>query len=92
MRTNLGQAEDRKRTYEGPHRQKVELYQQFYQGIHIAVLVCELPLSCCVAGTSNLIHNVCVRKIQFIRIELHCKAMTNHIIGSCHLFHHIYLS
>ena len=27
MRTNLGQAEDRKRTYEGPHRQKVQFYQ-----------------------------------------------------------------
>ena len=25
-RTNLGQAEDRKRTREGPHRQKVQLY------------------------------------------------------------------
>ena len=29
MRTNLGQAEDRKRTYEGPHRQKVQFYQSF---------------------------------------------------------------
>ena len=27
MRTNLGQAEDRKRTYEGPHRQEVQFYQ-----------------------------------------------------------------
>ena len=27
MRTNLGQAEDRKRTCEGPHRQKVQFYQ-----------------------------------------------------------------
>ena len=27
MRTNLGQAEDRKRTYKGPHRQKVQLYR-----------------------------------------------------------------
>ena len=27
-RTNLGQAEDRKRTYKGPHRQKVQLYQR----------------------------------------------------------------
>ena len=30
MRTNLGQAEDRKRTCEGPHRQKVQLYQIFF--------------------------------------------------------------
>ena len=29
MRTNLGQAEDRKRTREGPHRQKVQLYRVF---------------------------------------------------------------
>ena len=29
MRTNLGQAEDRKRTCEGPHRQKVQFYQSF---------------------------------------------------------------
>ena len=30
MTTNLGQAEDRKRTYEGPHRQKVQFYQIHY--------------------------------------------------------------
>ena len=30
MRTNLGQAEDRKRTYEGPHRQKVQFYRNIY--------------------------------------------------------------
>ena len=30
MRTNLGQAEDRKRTYEGPHRQKVQLYTKHF--------------------------------------------------------------
>ena len=29
MRTNLGQAEDRKKAYEGPHRQKVQFYQYF---------------------------------------------------------------
>ena len=30
MRTNLGKAEDRKRTYEGPHRQKVQFYPLFF--------------------------------------------------------------
>ena len=30
MRTNLGQAEDRRRTYEGPHRQTVQFYLSFY--------------------------------------------------------------
>ena len=34
--TNLGQDEDRKRTYEGPHRQEVQFYPTFnYLPIHI---------------------------------------------------------
>ena len=27
MRTNLGQAKERKKTYKGPHRQKVQFYR-----------------------------------------------------------------
>ena len=30
MRKNLGLAEDRKRTFEGPHRQKVQRYRKGY--------------------------------------------------------------
>ena len=50
MRTNLGQAEDRKRTYKGPHRQKVQFYQLFYRfrsqlGLKIHFL-CGLYSSC----------------------------------------------
>ena len=30
MRTNLGQAEDKKMTHERPHQQKVQLYQNYY--------------------------------------------------------------
>ena len=28
MRTSSGEAKDRKRTYKGPHRQKVQFYQR----------------------------------------------------------------